>query len=321
MHLLREGQFAVADAFLADVAQQSSQPAEDADMMNPPYTLGDVLGLPSSESETLQEQFIDMYNILDRIRSKDLGPAVQWAQRNTDALNRRGSDLEFELAKLQFSHLLDLERQPQYSSAPSSIPTSENNRGSHNTVLATLFARETLSRFHPRYLHECQALLTALIFTPNLPSSPYRHLLPSINNSTSSDNDAWSHVALLFTREFCSLLNLSADSPLYLALTAGATALPRIQKLQSITKEKRTSWTTPHELPVEIPLPPSYRFHSIFVCPISKEQTTDSNPPMMMPCGHVIAEESLKEHAQGKKFKCMYCPSESHPREARKIVF
>ena len=113
MHLLREGQFAVADAFLADVAQQSSNPTEDVEMMNPTYTLGDVLGLPSSESETLQEQFIDMYNILDRIRNKDLVPAVQWAQRNSEALSRRGSDLEFALAKLQFTHLLNLERDPR----------------------------------------------------------------------------------------------------------------------------------------------------------------------------------------------------------------
>lgn len=70
---------------------------------------------------------------------------------------------------------------------------------------------------------------------------------------------------------------------------------------------------------VEIPLPPSYLFHSIFVCPVSKEQTTDQNPPMMMPCGHVIAQESLQRLSKGSKFKCPYCPNESHPRDARKV--
>jgi len=52
---------------------------------------------------------------------------------------------------------------------------------------------------------------------------------------------------------------------------------------------------------VEIPLPPSFLFHSIFVCPVSKEQATDANPPMMMPCGHVIAKESIEKISRGNK--------------------
>lgn len=84
-------------------------------------------------------------------------------------------------------------------------------------------------------------------------------------------------------------------------------------------KDKRAEWTTAQELPVEIPLPPSYQFHSIFVCPVSKEQTTDENPPMMMPCGHVVAQETLCRMARGSRFKCPYCPSESRPVDAVKL--
>ena len=70
---------------------------------------------------------------------------------------------------------------------------------------------------------------------------------------------------------------------------------------------------------VEIPLPPTYRFHSIFVCPVSKEQTTDENPPMMMPCGHVIAQETMSRMSKGASFKCPYCPNESKPEAAKKL--
>ena len=313
MHLLREGHFSVADAFLEDVAQQSNDPTGDVDMMNPTCSLGDVLNLPSADSETIQEQFQDMYEILDHLRQKDLGPAVEWAQLNSEALNRRGSDLEFELAKLHFTSIMRGE-----------APRSGLSTESSPQVAATTFARQNLARFQHRYLHECQQLMTSLIFSSNLSCSPYRHYFPTSSHhhdSDFNDSDLWTDVCTLFVREFCSLLSLSASPPLLLALTAGSIALPLLLKLQSITKSKRASWTTPHELPVEIPLPGSYRFHSIFVCPISKEQTTDTNPPMMMTCGHVIAMESLNQHSKDRKVKCMYCPKESHQRDARKIVF
>ena len=40
---------------------------------------------------------------------------------------------------------------------------------------------------------------------------------------------------------------------------------------------------------------------------------------MMMPCGHVVAQESLSRLSKGSRFKCPYCPSESHARDARVI--
>ena len=50
---------------------------------------------------------------------------------------------------------------------------------------------------------------------------------------------------------------------------------------------------------IEIPLPPEYRFHSVFSCPVSKEQASEVNPPMMLGCGHVIAKESLAKLSKG----------------------
>jgi len=104
------------------------------------------------------------------------------------------------------------------------------------------YARRELPAFRGRYLKEIQQLMGAMAFCPNLAQSPYQGIFYNIS--------AWDDVAHSFTREFCSLLGLSADSPLYIAATAGAIALPTLLKLQTIMKAKRTEWTTQNELPV-----------------------------------------------------------------------
>ena len=58
-------------------------------------------------------------------------------------------------------------------------------------------------------------------------------------------------------------------------------------------RERRSEWSQADELPIEVPLAPENRFHSVFACPVSKDQATDANPPMMLNCGHVVAKESL----------------------------
>ncbi|KAL9009848.1 MAG: hypothetical protein Q9173_005151 [Seirophora scorigena] len=299
MHLLREGQFSVASTFLSEATKDKG-----SDNMEDDLTMSGTeqdLGLDSLKSESLRKQFANMYHILHEMKNeRNLLPAIEWARDKSDELEKRGSNLEFELGKLQFVWLF-VGRQNQKGQ-----PDMYEGR-QH----ALEYVRQELSHFRPRYLRELQQLCGAIAFCPNLPQSPYRR--------TFLNNDAWDELAISFTKEFCALLGLSADSPLYIAATAGAIALPHFSKLQVIMKDKRTEWTTKHEIPVEVPLPPSYRFHSIFVCPVSKEQTTDQNPPMMMPCGHVVAKESLLRLSKNARFKCPYCPNESHPKDAMKI--
>ena len=50
---------------------------------------------------------------------------------------------------------------------------------------------------------------------------------------------------------------------------------------------------------MEIPLPPSLRYHSIFACPVSKILATPTNPPMMLVCGHAVAKESFAKLGKG----------------------
>ena len=317
MHFLREGQFSVASTFLTEAMTKPTEVLDTPEHPRPPNTLEQDLGIDSLRSEALRKQFANMYYILDELKNKRrLLPAIEWARANSERLEARGSNLEFELGRLQFVWLF----------SGGSFELNHSNRLERQRQ-ALGYARKEFGHFQGRYLREIQQLIGAMAFSSNLQGSPYRQIFHNVG--------AWDDLASSFTREFCSLLGLSADSPLYIAATAGAIALPTLLKLQTIMKEKRTEWTTQHELPVrcplpadmptlilqqvEIPLPPSYQFHSIFVCPVSKEQTTDQNPPMMMPCGHVIAQESLMRLSKGSRFKCPYCPGESHPRDARKV--
>lgn len=305
MHLLREGQFDVATTFIEEANHHPPHPEPTPNTPSPHLRESWERDLAEGtfNSERLQQQFAEMYNILHQLRvERNLEPAIQWARQRSDVLEARGSNLEFELCRLQFVCLYVGHRQDGYVD-------DENPQG---PLQAWLYARREFGPFQKRYAHDVQQLMGAMAYWENVEDSPYRRYF--------YNDSAWEEVAHSFNREFCSLLGLSADSPLFIAATAGAIALPYLLKMQSIMKEKRTEWTTQNELPVEIPLPSQYHFHSIFVCPVSKEQTTDENPPMMMPCGHVIARESLEKLSKGGRFKCPYCPSESHQRDARKVV-
>ncbi|KAH7394538.1 CTLH/CRA C-terminal to lish motif domain-containing protein [Pyrenochaeta sp. MPI-SDFR-AT-0127] len=304
MHLLREGQFGVASTFIGEANRHPPHPEPTLNTPNPYLreSWEKDLAEGTFNSEKLQQQFAEMYHILHELRNeRNLKPAIQWARERSDILEARGSNLEFELCRLQFVCLFIGHGEDDFMDANPDGP-----------LHAWAYARQAFGTFQNRYARDVQQLMGAMAYWQNVQDSPYRRFF--------YNDSAWEEVAHSFNREFCSLLGLSADSPLFIAATAGAIALPYLLKLQTIMKEKRTEWTTQNELPVEIPLPNQYHFHSIFVCPVSKEQTTDANPPMMMPCGHVIASESLDKLSKGARFKCPYCPNESHPREARNVV-
>lgn len=285
------------------------------------------VGEQTYESRQLQLQFVTMYELLHELRRKrNLLPAIGWAQQNSAALEARGSNLEFELERLQFVWLFkgtvtdpDDEQQREeddddsFFQGQAAAPPDDSDEGrAARTAAALAYARRHFARFQGRHLREVRRLVAGLVYAENLPASPYA--------ADFQTGPAFREAALTFTRDFCSLLGLSAESPLYVAATAGAIALPRVSKYLAATKDRRTEWTTAQELAFETPLPRSMVYHPIFVCPVSKEQTTATNPPAMLPCGHVVARESLQRLIKNNKFKCPYCPQEGHATQVREIV-
>lgn len=228
MHLLREGQFSVASQFLTDALSDPLYATQEIETGAPTDKPSDEkLGIDSLRSEALRKQFANMYHILHELKEKrNLLPAIAWARENSTALETRGSNLEFELGKLQFVWVF------------TGGPNPDQPRPSE----ALQYARKEFAHFQSRYLKEIRQLAGAMAFVPNLAESPYRQIF--LHDNT------WENLANMFTREFCSLLGLSAESPLYIAATAGAIALPTLLKLQTIMEKKRTEWTTQQELPV-----------------------------------------------------------------------
>ncbi|KAK0632790.1 CTLH/CRA C-terminal to lish motif domain-containing protein [Immersiella caudata] len=324
MHLLREGQFSVASTFIEEAQDDTAhdnpyrrtqpegtpsvdidEPMDEDDAEASPSVAGtspsDGQDLSSLQSQELQTRFSEMYSILQELKARNLVPAIEWARSNSTELETRGSNLEFELSKLQYVWLFK-------GPAINGLPDDENN----GRAGALAYARKHFGRFQGRHLREIDRLAGAMAFASNIPASPYR--------DDFAIDGAFSEVASSFTREFCSLLGLSAESPLYIAATAGALALPQLVKFITKTRTKGTEWTTANELAFETPLPARMMYHSIFVCPVLKGQTTESNPPMMIPCGHVLANETLQNLVKGTRFKCPYCPLEGQIRDARQII-
>jgi len=300
LHLLREGLFDVASKLQEEASQRAEHQRDQQQANGLDVSTDHPLGLDQGLPEDMLHKFQVMHHILDELRSHhNLQPAMDWAEMNSEELQARGSNLGFELCRLQYARLLLEDCQAGVLSLDS-------------RMRAIQYAHTAFQPFQRQYSHEIYQLMGAMAYSSNLDESPYHARL----NTT----DAWHDVALSFTREFCALLDLSADSPLYIAATAGAIALPPILKVQSIMKTKRAEWTSQGELQVETPLPATYQYHSIFVCPVSKEQSTDQNPPMMMPCGHVVCQDSLTRLSKGSKFKCPYCPTESSPAQATRII-
>lgn len=270
-HFIRTGQFSVAATFLEESG----------------------VALPDDR----RPKFLEMHGIIDALRRRNIGPALQWVNDNREFLRGRGSRLEFCLHRSQIMRIL-LESDPP-------------NQGG-----AIQYIQTYCGHLRDKYEHELNQLLTCTLYAPleRMRRSPYAFLAePTIHTDLEG----------MLTQEFCAQLGMSKQLPLRVVGDIGAGgALARIEKGRKVMRERKSEWSQADELPIEIPLPPENRYHSIFACPVSKEQSTATNPPMMMTCGHVVSKESLQKLTKpGGRVKCPYCPLESKEAQALQVHF
>ena len=144
--------------------------------------------------------------------------------------------------------------------------------------------------------------------------SPYAEILSPVH---------WEKVAEELTQQFWNLLGQSHESPLITAMAAGVQGLPTLLKLANVMAAKQQEWLAMKQLPVPVELGSEFQFHSIFVCPVSRDQATEENPPMLMPCGHVLCKQSIVKLSKSstRTFKGPYCPLVATVAECRPLHF
>jgi len=238
------------------------------------------------------EQFSGMNRVLEALRTKNVEPALEWAMVHRVRLQQHGSSLEFRLRQLKFLSLLSTGR----------------------TQEALAYAK-VLGQFVPKHTMEIKRLMGCFLFAHRgLENSPYSDLL---------DPWHWTEVADMFARDACKLLGLSLESPLGVSLSAGCSALPQLLHLKSVMVQRQVSdmWSR-DELPCEVNLGWDRRYHSVFTCPILRQQTTDTNPPVRLTCGHAISRDAMKKLiSHSRRLKCPYCPVEMLEGDVQEIKF
>lgn len=266
-HFYRQGLFDIGDCFISEAREPESAAA-------------------------LKSPFLEMYQIVEAMKSQNLGPALNWAASNSDKLKQNGSDLVLRLHSMQFLEILE--------------------KGGRDEALE--YARKHLTPFAKHNMAEFQKLMACLLWAGRLDSSPYSALLSPTN---------WDKLAEELTRQFCNLLGYSYESPLGVTIAAGVQGLPPLLKFMNVMAGKKHEWQTMKQLPVPVELDREFQFHSIFVCPVSKEQSTEDNPPMLMSCGHVLCKQSITKMSKNstKSFKCPYCPSDIEATQCRPLYF
>lgn len=262
-------------------------------------TLVKESGIPMEE--ILSEPYAELHRIFEEINNRNLQPALEWATQHSMELEAKNSSLEFKLHRLAFLQILE--------------------KGLQSQAEAIGYARTNFSKFVDRFEKDIQILMGTLIYLQSgIQNSPYKYLWSP---------EMWVEAADVFIKDACNILLINKDSPLTVIVNSGCLALPALLNLKQVMMSRQVQgiWSGRDELPIEIDLDPENRYHSIFACPILRQQSTENNPAMRLKCGHVISRDALNKLSNGAilntffRLKCPYCPIEQSVNDAKLIFF
>ncbi|GFR45069.1 hypothetical protein Agub_g6443 [Astrephomene gubernaculifera] len=289
------------------------------------FELGDCLAAEAGlmDAEQLRAPYASMHEVLEQIRARNLAPALQWAESQRAALSPEGgpSAFEFRLHSLNFVHTLQTQGRSAALSYARRHFAPHAGRGQLPAIQRLMgclvFADREVQRKRDREQQERGEGEggAAAGGGPQLPQ-PYAELMSP---------GCWDAAASEFARLACSLMGQASESPLSTVVAAGAVALPALLKLAAVMERNAQDLRAVEQLPVEIELGPRFVFRSIFACPVSRDASGPDNPPLLLPCGHVLCEQSVAKLAAksrvGRPFKCPYCPMEARQEGLRRLTF
>lgn len=228
------------------------------------------------------EQVSKVFETIHFLKTGDLDSALASASQTGST----SKDVLFYIHKLKYIQLLKSSDLPQ----------------------AIEYAQKFLGLYAEKHLEEIKHLMGACLFCKNPLDSPYSQLF----------NEGYTQEVIKdILKEWGKCTDFPNIGELETIFKAAEQAIPQILPIAQISSKM---WTSP--LPTEIKLSQELKFHSTFVCPISKEVATASNPPILLPCGHLIAKNTMDRLINAsvrQKFKCPTCPTEVTERETKQI--
>eukprot|EP00048_Salpingoeca_helianthica_P017817 m.239143 g.239143 ORF g.239143 m.239143 type:complete len:400 (-) comp22329_c0_seq1:109-1308(-) len=243
----------------------------------------------------------ELSEIRDALLKHNLAPALRWIDAHERDLTELHSPLSYNAHRLAFIQLL-------------------TSGKIHEAIIE---AQQQLSRLAGPRLDDLKHLMGAVLYANRLSSSSYRDILsPTL----------WTDLHEQLVSAYCTIGSLPRESPLSRCINTGCRAIPVYQKiskmletamsfegnaLTALGKRDVPFWEAIAETRFEFPTAVEPLSHTVFCCPVSKDLTTPQNPPMRLPCGHVISREILTTLARSighasrqRRFKCPYCPQE-----------
>lgn len=258
------------------------------------FDLGDSIINEAGESNAtaIRSHFLEMHHVIEAMRGRNLQPALTWVSANREKLVQIGSNLELKIHTLQYVEVVQNGTQAD----------------------ALKYSRTCLAPFAKLYKDEFHKLMGCLMYVGRLQNSPYAELLSPVH---------WEMTTEELARQFCYLMGQSYENPLNVVFAAGIEGLPTLLKLVNVMAAKKQEWQEMKQLPVPVELGKEFQFHSIFVCPVSRDQGSEENPPMLLPCLHVLCKQSIMKLSKNstRTFKCPYCPAEATVAHCRQVFF
>lgn len=267
------------------------------------FQAGDIMAQEAGIEhwETIKQPYIRLFDIEKELKEHRLDVALAWVDENTETLKHNVQYVEnrlpFLLHRLYFLQIFEA-------------------RGPYQAIQ---YAREHMQKFYTTHALQLHQLLGGVaFFRPGLTMDVHPDIVSRRYGTiySSQDQVLWDEVRAEFRRQFCYVINKPQESPLLVSVSAGSFVLPTLLKYSKVAAMGRSTSSFAQgidHLPVELPLPDEFAFHSTFTCPVSKESNNESDPALMLPCGHCLNKTSVLKLAKGtaRNFKCPYCPGEA----------